>query len=379
MGGVDWNLRDFHGYTTERGSTYNAYLIVDEKIALVDTVKYYLVDELIERVKEVVDPASIDYIISNHTEMDHSGGLTRLAALCPKAKILASANGVKNLSRHFPSLQVTAVADGETLSLGRSTVSFHYEQMVHWPDNMATYHRESKILFSNDAFGQHIASAERFDDEYNGGVLMEEAAKYYANIVWPYGAQVQKVLTALGTLAIDIIAPSHGIIWRSMIADIMKKYWQWARNETKNTAVITYDTMWQSTALLAKALMRGLEDAGVPTTIYNAAVTPSSDIITAALEAKIIAVGSSTLNNNMLPTVAGFLTYLKGLAPKNRTGFAFGSYGWGGQAPKQIHEMLAALEWSLPVDALRVQFIPTEADIERAREAGRALAASIQG
>lgn len=377
VGGIDWDLRDFHGYTTERGSSYNAYLIVDTKVVLIDTAKHYLVDEMIARIREIIDPAKIDIIISNHTEMDHSGGLPRMAALCPNAKILASTNGVKGLAKHFPGLAVAAVKDGETLSTGKYTLSFHYAQMVHWPDNMAAYLRELKILFSNDAFGQHIASAHLFDDENNEGVLMEEAAKYYANIVLPYGNQVQKVLAALSPLAIGIIAPSHGIIWRKYIPELIANYQRWSKNETKREAIIIYDTMWNSTALLARALADGIADAGVPVSLVHAGKTHLSEIVTELLETKLICIGSSTLNNNMLATIGGFLYYLKGLAPKDRVGFAFGSYGWGGQAPKDINEIMTAMGWELPKEPLRVNYVPTTDDIAGARTAGIELAQHI--
>ncbi|MCR6544764.1 FprA family A-type flavoprotein [Dehalobacterium formicoaceticum] len=364
VGGIDWDIRNFHGYLTPRGSTYNAYLIIDEKITLVDTVKHYLFDEMLERISSVIDPQKIDYVVSNHVEMDHSGGLPKTMALLPKAKLVTSASGEKGLKAHYSGdWDYMVVKSGDTLNLGSRNLTFVQTPMVHWPDNMVTYLGEDRILFSNDAFGQHIASPERFDDEMKLGILLEEAGKYYANIVFPYGSQVQKALEAVATLDIEIIAPSHGIIWRSQIPAILEEYKKWAGNETENKAVIVYDSMWGSTEKMAYAIYRAFEAKGVKTRVMNLKVDHISEVIPEVLTAKYICVGSPTLNNNMMPTVAAFLTYMKGLAPKNRIGLAFGSYGWGGQSVGQVEEVLQGAGFQI-MEQAKLNYVPTADQLE---------------
>ena len=245
--------------------------------------------------------------------------------------------------------------------------------MIHWPDSMATYIPEDRLLLPNDAFGQHIASAERFDDQLDWGILREEAAKYYANIVTPYSDQVKAALPAVAALSFDMIGPSHGIIWRSRIPDILKEYAKWASHETEKRAVIVYDTMWHSTEMMAHSLKKGLEDAGVPVTMRSLGVTHLSDVITDVLSSRLVIVGSPTLNNGMLPKMGEFLTYVKGLRPKKRLGFAFGSYGWGGQAVGEMEAVLKELNWELPEKGINLKFIPDESELAACREAGRAL------
>jgi flavorubredoxin len=359
VGGIDWDLRNFHGYVTQRGSTYNAYLIIDDKITLIDTVKHYLCDEMIARIKDVIDPSKIDYIVSNHVEMDHSGALPKIAALAPNAKILTSTNGEKGLLAHYGKLNYEVMPSGSSVTLGKRTLSFVHTPMVHWPDNMVTYCPEEKILFSNDSFGQHIASAERFDDEYPLTTILDEARKYYANIVLPYGVQVQRALELLKDLPIEIIATSHGIIWRKHIPEILALYKKWSSNETKDHAVIVYDSMWGSTGKMAHAILSAFENKGISAVLFDLKLTHISDIMTSAIESKYICVGSSTLNNNMLPTVASFLTYFKGLAPKNRTALAFGSYGWGGQSIGQVEEVLAGLKYTM-LESVKIQWTPSD-------------------
>lgn len=374
VGGIDWHLRNFHGYMTQRGTTYNAYLILDEKVVLVDTVKHYLGDEMLARIRAVIDPAEIDYLVSNHVEMDHSGSLAKMVALAPKAKVITSPNGAKGLRRHYKQdWDTLVVKSGDTVSIGKRTLQFFLTPMVHWPDNMVTYIPEEKLLLPNDAFGQHIASPERFDDEVGWDILHEEAAKYYANIVLPYGEQVQKALEALAGLKIEMIAPSHGIIWRTYLPQLLAAYQRWAANETDARAVIIYDTMWGSTEKLAYSLFEGLEERGIAVTLRNLRTIHSSDIMTDLLTAKAILIGSPTLNMGMLPTVGGFLTYLKGLRPKRRIGFAFGSYGWAGQSVKEIEAVMRGLGWDIPVEGVSVQYIPDEADLQKIRAIGNQL------
>ena len=360
VGAIDWRLRNFHGYLTQRGSTYNAYLIIDEKITLIDTVKEGLYEEMMERIGSVIDPSKIDYIISNHVEMDHSGSLPILDKLLQGKTIFASPNGVLGLQAHFGHLNLGAKKTGDTLNIGKRTLHFVNTPMVHWPDNMVTWSPEDKILFSNDAFGQHLATSERFADECSREVVYEESKKYYANIVLPYDKAVARALKAIEGLPIEIIAPAHGVVWRgSDVVTIVNEYHAWCKNETQEKALVVYDTMWGSTEKMANALVDMFEERGIGCQKFHLQDTHMSDIMTALIDARYICVGSPTLNNGMLPTVAAFLTYMKGLAPRHRHGVAFGSYGWGGHGIKEVNSLLenCKIETFSP---LSLKFIPSK-------------------
>jgi flavorubredoxin len=361
VGVIDWDLRDFHGYTTDRGTTYNAYLIVDEKIVLVDTVKRPFFDEMLSRIKEIVDPAKIDYIIANHVEMDHSGSLPKM------------------LVRHYKKeLNVKTVESGDTLQIGKRTLHFVHIPMVHWPDSMVTYVQEDKLLLPNDAFGQHVATPERFDDEFCWDILREEAAKYYANIVLPFGGQVAKAMEVLSGLDIDMIAPSHGIIWRTWLPRILEEYKKWSSDETENKAVIVYDTMWGSTGMIARKLEEGLKESGIPTMMRHLKVSHISDVMTDILTSKLVLIGSPTINNGMLASVGGFLTYLRGLKPLKRTALAFGSYGWSGQAVGQIEDIVKEIKWEVPAGSVKIKFIPDEDELEKVKQIGVELGRKVK-
>lgn len=364
VGGIDWHLRNFHGYLTQRGSTYNSFLIIDEKITLIDNVKHYLFDEQLKRISEIIDPAKIDYIIQNHIEMDHSGSLPKIMEVCPDAKIFASPKGIEGLPKHYKKQwDFNVVRSGDTLDLGKRKLQFVQTPMVHWPDNMVSYCPEEKLLFSNDAFGQHIASSERFDDQYPFNVMMHEAAKYYANIVLPYSKQVVKALDVIDSLEIDAICPSHGLVIRKYIPEIIAKYRKWSANETDKKALIIYDTMWGSTEMIAHSVQEAFEATGYQTRMFNLQLTHISDIMTEILTTRYICVGSPTLNNNILPAVASFLTYLKGLAPKNRIGMAFGSYGWGGQSIGIVENTLKECGFDL-LKQIKIQYVPDKEALE---------------
>ena len=379
VGGIDWDLRNFHGYLTQRGTTYNAYLIIDKKITLVDTVKHYLFAEMLSRIEEIIDPSKIDYIVSNHVEMDHSGSLPKILEITPKATVITSTRGEKGLRRHFKKeWNFHVVNSGDSLKIGKRTLQFVHVPMVHWPDSMVTYSAKDRLLLPNDAFGQHIASSKRFDDEIGWDVLKEEAAKYYANIVMPYGDQVKKALEALSGLEIDMIAPSHGTIWRTFIPNILGEYTKWANYDSEEKALIVYDSMWGSTEKIAYALYEGIEKSGVNATMKNLKINHISDVITDLLTSKLILLGSPTLNNGMLPTMGGFLTYLKGLRPKNKIGFAFGSYGWGGQAIGEIEKVMKDLSWELPFDGININYIPEVNELKKVKETGNKLAKYIK-
>ncbi len=362
VGGIDWNERLFHGYTTEAGITYNAYLIMDEKITLIDTCKATFADELVQRISQVVDPAKIDVVITNHVEMDHSGSLPVIHKIAPNAQIYASAGaGVNEVKAHF-GIEATPVKSGDTLNIGERTLTFVTTPMVHWPDNMVTYSDVDQILFSNDAFGQHYATTKRFDDENDLCEIMKQAKKYYANIVWPYGMQAHKALEAVKGLELKMIAPSHGCIWRSHIDKILEKYEAWTTYQTEEKAVVVFDSMWHSTEMMAREICDSFIAEGISAKLIDVKATHISDIMTELCDARYVAVGSPTLNSNMLPTVASFLTYMRGLSPKNdqRIGLAFGSYGWAPLGPKQVYEELEKAKFNLPVPVITQQWIPSE-------------------
>lgn len=367
VGAVDWSLRSFHGYTTKRGSTYNAYLIIDDKITLVDTVKAPFAAEMISRIKSVVDPSKIDYIVSNHVEMDHSGAITDVLALAPNAKVVTAApQGVKGLTAHYGEMDFLPVKSGDTLSLGSRTLSFVPTPMLHWPDNMVTYCPEEKILFSNDAFGQHYASGGRFDDEEPLGDVLHEARTYYANIVMPYSVQAGGAVKAVEGLDIELIAPSHGVMWRSHIAEIIEEYKKWSSLKMNKEAVVVFDSMWHSTEKMAKTIVEAFASKGYNAKLCDLKAWDNSEVINEILTAEYIAVGSPTLNNQMLPTVASFLTYLKGLAPKNsgKKAFAFGSYGWGGQSIGLVEKELTDCGFEIALEKQRIQYIPSQESLD---------------
>lgn len=382
VGAVDWGLRDFHGYATGRGSTYNAYLVLADKVALVDTVKAPFMEEMLARVASVIEPSRIDYIVSNHSEMDHSGCLHQVAARVGAERVFASKMGVKALAAHFHEGGVTAVADGETLSLGNATLTFLETPMLHWPDSMMTYLAEEGggILFSQDGFGMHLASAERFDEELPEPVLLYEAAKYYANILLPYSPLILKALERLrfSGLPLGIIAPDHGPVWRGRVDWILGLYERWATQRPTMKAVVAYDTMWGSTALMARAVADGLAAGGASPKVLPLAGSHRSDVVTELLEAGALLVGSPTMNNGLFPTVADLLCYLHGLRPHNKVGAAFGSYGWSGEAVGRMEEELRGMGVEPAVDGLKVQYVPTEEDLARCRAFGESVAARLK-
>lgn len=364
VGGIDWSLRDFHGYTTERGSTYNSYLIIDEKITLIDTVKHYLFDEFLERIKDVVDPSKIDYIIINHVEMDHSGSLPKILNFAKNAQIVTNPQGEKGLKLHYgENLNIKVIKTKDKLNIGKDNLIFFQTPMVHWPDNMVTYLENRKILFSNDAFGQHYSSFYRFDFENPLDEIIYQAKKYYANIVLPYSQQVQTALNLLKDLEIKIIAPSHGIIWKENISNILKEYQNWSKDPSKKKVVIVYDTMWGSTEIMAKKYYEFFEKEGYEVVLMSLKTNHISDIMTEVLDSSIIGIGTPTLNKQPLPSVSGFLTYLLGLNPKNKKFFIFGSYGWGGEGTKIIKEDLEKYSNNVFLEE-KIQYIPKEENIE---------------
>ena len=380
VGVNDWNIMDFHGHSTHCGSSYNAFLIVDEKIALIDAVKKEFADELIENISRIIDPSKIDMVISNHTEMDHSGGLARVMHRIGENKPLyCSKMGQKNLSLHYPqNWNYHPVENGETLSLGKHTLSFMETRMLHWPDSMFTYLKEEKILFSSDAFGQHYAGFEKFDDMMTDDI-MPHAKKYFANILLPYAPLILKLLDQVAAMGLDIrmICPDHGIIWRKDPGKIIDAYARWGRQDTLRKAVVVYDTMWHSTERMADAIAAGLNAEGVAVAPMSLKKHDRSDIMMEVLDAKAVVVGSPTMNNGLFPTLGDFLTYMKGLKPKNKIGAAFGSYGWSGESVKLISQELEAMKFELVDSGVRVQYVPDQAALDACFALGQKIGRAI--
>jgi len=380
VGAIDWNVRNFHGYSTHRGSTYNAYLIVDEKIALIDTVKAPFYEEMAARVREIVPFDKIDYVVSNHVEMDHSGSLPMALKDAKNAKLVTLEKfGENGLAKTYhQSWNPIVVKEGSTLDLGKRKLAFIPTPMLHWPDSMCSYLVEDKLLFSMDAFGQHIATSQRFDDEADMTEVMQEASKYYANILMPFGDLIVKAANKLGGITIDMIAPSHGIIWRSHIKDIIESYVKWGKGETSAKALVIYDTMWGSTQKMALAIARGMIGEGIDVKLFNLTASDKSDIIKEVLDAKALIIGSPTLNNGMFPSVAEFLCYLKGLKPRNKIGAAFGSHGWGGGGVKAVQQELEQAGVELVDSKLAFKFVPDEGEIKQCEDFGREMAGKIK-
>ncbi len=380
LSAIDWNIRDMHGYSTKYGTTYNAYLVVDEKIALIDTAKKDFVDDLIKSISQIIDPRKIDYVISNHTEMDHSGGLPRVMHRIGEDKPLyCSKMGLKNLPLHFrQKWNYHPVEDGGALSLGKRTLAFMETRMLHWPDSMFTYVKENRLLFSSDAFGQHYAGLERFDDEV-GDAIMPHAAKYFANILLVYAPLILKLLEKVQKrgLAIDIICPDHGIIWRKDPARIINAYVEWSTQKPKRKAVVVYDTMWHSTEKMAEAIVTALAEEGVDTRPMHLRASDRSEVMTEVLDAGAVIVGSPTLNNGLFPTVSDFLTYMKGLKPQNKLGAAFGSYGWSGEAVKLISRELEAMKFDVIDSGVKVQYVPDDKGLNACYALGKKVAQAL--
>jgi len=384
VGAVDFGVRDFHGYRTSAGSTYNAYLIMDEKITLIDTVKKEFLPELLSRISKIVDPRKIDYVVSNHAELDHSGALPGLMETIGRDKpVYASKMGEKALKAHFhgTELNYKTVASGDTLPLGRLSLEFLETRMIHWPDSMVSFCPQLGILFSQDAFGMHLATSRRFDDEVRRCVWSYEALKYFANILTPYTKPIAALLQSVtdsGLLdKIKILCPDHGLIWRSNPAEIVECYAKWVKQEPLRKAVVVYDTMWKSTEKMAEELADALSAQGVMVRQMNMKACHRSDIATEIYTAGAVLVGSPTINNDLYPTIAEMLAYMRGLKFQNKVGGAFGSYGWSGEAAKLVQAALGEMKFQLPAPEVRFQWVPAEADLEPVRALARAVAEAL--
>lgn len=380
VGAVDWNIRDFHGYATSIGTTYNAFLILDEKITLIDTVKKEHIGQMMSAISTLINPSDIDYIISNHSELDHSGCIPDVLNLIgPDKPVYCSKMGFKNLSGHFHgSLNLQAVADASTLSIGKRTLTFLDTRMLHWPDNMVTYSAHDKVLFSSDAFGQHIAAMHLFDDETSEPVMLH-ARKYYANIILPYSVMVTKTVNRIKELGleIDCICPDHGIMWRKDPMSIINAYAKWAKQEPTKKAVIIYDTMWESTRMMAESIASGVSQQGVEVKPLRLRSVHRSDIITDVMDAGAVVIGSPTLNNGLFPTVSDFLSYMNGLKPKNKMGAVFGSYGWSGEATKIIRKTMDGLKFEMIADPLSIKWVPDNQGLEDCFDLGTKIGRAL--
>ncbi|MFX0033091.1 MAG: FprA family A-type flavoprotein [Candidatus Hodarchaeota archaeon] len=377
VGYIDFEVRNFHGYSTHKGSSYNAYIVKSgEKTVLIDTVKRPYFEHFLENIKNVCNPSEINYFIVNHVEPDHSGSFPLILKYLPNAEIIASQRGKENLEMHFHEEvkkdifnKIRAVKEGDTLDIGNGKkFTFVPIPMIHWPDSMVSFMTDDNgqnVLFSNDAFGQHFATSKRWDDENDLSEIMWEAEKYYANILLHLSGLIAKALPKVGSLPIDIICPSHGICWRTYIAKIVEAYKKWSAGLIDGKSVlIVYDTMWGSTEKIAQALYKEISHRGIRVKRYRLTNADYSDVITEAMKANAILVGSPTLNNGLYPLVAEYLSYQRGLKPMNKIGMAFGSYGWGGGAVKEIIKELEATGIDVMEQKIEVKFVPKPEDLD---------------
>ncbi len=384
VGKIDWELRKFHGdeYSTHNGSSYNSYLIKEDKVALIDTVWGPFAKEFVENLAKEIDLNQIDYVIANHAENDHSGALPLLMQQIPDVSIYCTQNGVKSLKGlYHQDWNFQVVKTGDKLSLGSKELIFVEAPMLHWPDSMFTYLTGDDVLFSNDAFGQHYASEFMFNDRVDQAELFSECIKYYANILTPFSPMViRKIKEVLGfNLPLDMICTSHGIIWRDNPAQIVEKYMEWADNYQENQITILYDTMWDSTRVMAEQVAVGIRcaDEKVTVKLFNLAKTDKNDAITEIFKSKAILMGSPTVNNGILVAVAAILEEIKGLKFKNKKAGTFGSYGWSGEATKILSERLSDSGFEIINDGLRLTWSPDEESMQSCRDYGKSFAGSV--
>lgn len=378
VGKIDWELRKFHGdeYSTHKGSSYNSYLIKEEKVALIDTVWTPFAKEYVENLKQQIDLEKINFVVACHAENDHSGALPELMRHIPDVPIYCSKNGVKSLQGlYHQDWNFQVVKTGDRLSLGSKELIFVEAPMLHWPDSMFAYLTGDEILFSNDGFGQHYASEHMFNDLVGQNELMDECIKYYANILTPFSPMVTRKINEILSLnlPLDMICTSHGIIWRDNPAQIVEQYLKWADNYQENQITLLYDTMWDSTRIMAEQIAGGIREADPTITVklFNLAKTDKNDVITEIFKSKAILMGSPTVNNGILVAVAGLIEEIKGLKFKNKKASAFGSYGWSGEAVKIIGERLADSGFAVVDEGLRLTWAPNEESRKRCREYGR--------
>ena len=380
VGAIDWNIRDFHGYSTKRGTTYNAYLIMSEKPTLIDTVKKEFYDEMMERIQSVIDPKKIQIIISNHSEMDHSGALPQAVEAIEPEEVYVSSMGFKDITAQFHrDLKLKTVKTGDRIDVGGDTVSFVEARMLHWPDSMFSYLEKENVLFTNDVFGMHYATGKLFDDENEERLWLYEAEKYYANIVLPYSDIVLRFLAQVQKMGLSpkMIAPDHGFIWRKDPSQIINLYAKWAAQAPNNKAVVVYDTMWGSTEKMACYITDGLRAGGTVVKQLSMHSNHRSDVVTELLDASALIIGSPVLNSNIFPAMADVLCYLKGLRKKGLVGAAFGSYGWNGAPIDELTKMLESMNVQVVAPAMKSPFVPDENIKKQCRDLGLLVSQKI--
>lgn len=384
VGKIDWELRKFHGeeYSTQKGSSYNSYLIRDEKTVLIDTVWRPYGKEFVESLKQEIDLQKIDYIIMQHSEPDHSGALPYLMQEIPNTPIYCTASGKKIIQGHYhQNWNFVEVKTGDRLNLGLREITFIEAKMLHWPDTMFSYLSGDNILFSNDGFGQHYASEYMYNDLVNQDEIATESMKYYANILTPFSKMVVGKINELEKLAlpIEMICPSHGILWRDNPMQIVKKYMEWATDYHENQVTIIYDTMWNSTRRMAERIAAGLraEDPDLTVKLFNSARSDKTEIIMEVFRSKGIIVGSPTVNNGVLSSLAGILEEIKGMKFKKKKASSFGSYGWSGESTKLISEELQKAGFEVVDPGLRLLWAPDEEALNQCVELGKRFAKAL--
>ncbi len=378
VGVVDWGRREFHGHelSTHRGTTYNAYLIRDEKDVLIDTVYEPFTEEFLDSLEELIDPAELDYVVANHAEVDHSGALPAVLEAAPGATLITSSRGAETIPGHYhEDWNPRPMETGDSLDIGERQLQFVEAPMLHWPDSMFTYLPGQNILFPNDAFGQHYATGNRFNDEVNQQELWEEALKYFVNILTPFCGQIKRKIAELQELELEVemIAPSHGVIWRDQPMQIVEKYTEWAEQQPEQRAVILYDTMWEATRKMADAIGEGINDVGVDCKVLPAASGDRNDMLVEIFKARTIVIGSSTLNNGVLPSIRPLLEDLRGLDFQNKQGAAFGSYGWSGEAIDVIEDHFEECDIPLAESGLKCKWQPDAEKLEECQNFGKKL------
>ena len=381
VGKIDWELRQFHGYeySTHKGSSYNSYLIQEEKTVLIDTVFQPFSKEFIDNLAKEIDLKSIDYIIMNHAEPDHSGAISELLRLIPGTPVYCTENGVKSLKGQFHGeWNFKTVKTGDKLDLGNGKeLIFIQAPMLHWPDSMFCYMTKDNILFSNDAFGQHFCTELLFNDLVNQSELYQEAIKYYANILTPFSPLVLKKIDEVlkFNLPVDFICPSHGVVWRDNPAQIIHKYVEWASAYKENQITIVYETMYNGTRSIGESIVKGInsEDQVVDIKLYNIATNDLNDIITEIFKSKAVFIGSPTVNNGIMSHTAGLLEMVKGLKFKGKKGAAFGCFGWSDASTKIIMNLLKESGFEIVGESISCNWGPDEDAMQRAFDFGRSV------
>jgi anaerobic nitric oxide reductase flavorubredoxin len=383
VGALEWTLKHFHGHelSIPRGTSYNSYLIQDEKTVLIDLVRDSHGSDWLKHLETIVPISSIDILIVDHAEPDHASVLPRFLERNPNIEIICSRGGKVSISRHFPEIKnLRVVKTGDSLSIGSRTLKFFEAQMLHWPDTMFTYCPEDKMLFSADAFGQHYANTSRFADEVDQCELWAEALKYFVNILTPYSGHIIRKVAEFQALGwpLEVICPSHGMIWRKDCLQIVKKYLEWSEGQAEPGAVIIFDTIWGGTEEMAKAIASGIAGEGLPYKLFAAGISDMNDVMVEVFKHSGVLVGSPTLNNGLMPTIMPIIEELHGLRFRHKMGGAFGTYGWSGEGTKRLEASLGEAGIAVPLPAVKAQFRAGETELKACEEFGRAFARHLK-